>query len=98
LSLAGVPADAHIQNRPTGEREDSGDACQRKAEAGFLRVGLRIIALVFRRSGPRDRGPVLDVNAPAFPKPLRIYLGIQRAPRVASNVRKQASWRDPVLG
>ncbi len=36
-----VAADSQIKNRTAGERKDGRDSCQGKAQAGFLRIGLR---------------------------------------------------------
>jgi hypothetical protein len=54
LSFVGVAADAHIKNRPRGEREDGRDSRKRKAQARLLTTGLRVLALVLRRIEHRE--------------------------------------------
>ncbi len=70
LSLAGVAADAYIKNRPAGEREDSRNPRERKAQAGLLHNGLRVRTLVLQRIGHRNRRSIEGVDAALFPKPL----------------------------
>src|SRR5262249_58692568 len=45
--------------------------------------------LILRRVGHRHRGPVINVNAPPFPQPLRIDLGIQGLSRVARHIGEE---------
>lgn len=54
---------------------------------------LGIDGLIFQRVGHAHRCSVKHVNAPSFPKPLKVGLGVQGAPDQADRRRKECSGR-----
>src|SRR5262249_55772495 len=88
-ALAGVPADAEIQNGSAAQRHDGSDSRNRKTEARFLIVNLRIGFLVCCGVGHADRRAIEHVNASPFPQPSLIGFGVQRSTNRASYVGEE---------
>ena len=95
LPLAGVPADAQVEDGPGGQREDGREARQREPQAGLLGVGLGVLGLVGRRVRHRGVRPVVDVDAAALPQPLRVGTPVQSPPGSAGQVRDEPLGQPP---
>src|SRR5262249_23491186 len=79
LSFAGVAAESQIEDRPTPQRRNRPDACDRETKARLLIVDLRIGLLVFWRVRHGNRSPVEQVDASPFPQPALLGSSVQSA-------------------
>ena len=77
LALAGVAADAQVEDRPAGQRDDRPDPRRGEARPGDLVVGQRALAAVPRRVGHRDDRAVEEADAAALAQPAPVNPGIK---------------------
>ena len=74
-----IRAQRPLAHRPGGQRDHRNQPGQGESQAGLLRAGLGKGLLVGDGVGHGHRGTVIDVNATAFPQPLRVCVVIQGA-------------------
>ena len=69
LALAGIAADARVEDRAAGQRDDGPDPGGGEARPGHLVVGQGVLTPVLRGVGHGDRRPVEQADAAALPQP-----------------------------